>query len=80
MPRVWDYDPEELSKTEFGRLKLLERMVNYGPAEGELIDLAQVKANWDKLNLFTGPKRLMELLIWGKPRSLHRTKNSFWMK
>ena len=66
MPFIWDYDIEELKKTEQGRLLILERMINYGPSPGEKIPLAEVKKNWDKLQLFPLKKRLMELLIWGK--------------
>lgn len=79
MRAIWDYDPNELQKTAGGRLKLLERAVNFGPGVGEKIDLAQVKANWGKLHLFTGPRRLMELLIWGKLQSSTNIKSSFWM-
>ncbi len=79
MMTIWDYDPQELQKTAGGRLKLLERAVNFGPPAGEKINLAQVKTNWDKLHLFTGPRRLMELLIWGKLQSSPNIKSSFWM-
>lgn len=66
MPFIWDYDINELRKTKSGRLLILERMINYGPDEGEKINLSEVKKNWNKLNLDTLKKRLFELLIWGK--------------
>ena len=66
MPWLWDYNAKELVKTKSGRLKLLERSINYGPSKGEKIKLSEVKKNWTKLMLFPGPKRLMELLIWNK--------------
>lgn len=66
MALIWDYDVEELKKTPEGRLKILERKINFGPDKGEKISLKEVKENWDKLQLDRGPKRLMELLIWGK--------------
>lgn len=69
MVLVWDYDPEELAKTESGRIKLLERKINYGPGEGEKIKRSEVKKYWDKLSLFPERKRLMEFLIWGKTQS-----------
>ncbi len=59
---LWDYDYDELKKTEQGRIKILERMINYGPGEGEKINLADVKKYWDKLKLFPNAKRLMELM------------------
>lgn len=62
---LWDYDRKKLEKTEQGRLKILERMINYGPGD-EKIKLSEVKKNWDKLQLFPTRKRLFELLIWGK--------------
>lgn len=69
MAFIWDYDPEELKKTESGRILLLERMINFGPEKGEKIPVDKVKKYWDKLNLFPKNKRLMELLIWGKIQS-----------
>lgn len=62
---LWDYDKKELEKTESGRIKILERMINYGPGE-EKIKLSAVKKYWGRLNLFPTRKRLFELLIWGK--------------
>lgn len=76
---TWDYDVNELRKTEKGRIFLLERMINYGPGQ-EKIKLADVKKYWDKLELFPIRKRLLELLIWGKYLSLPRNKTSFWLK
>jgi len=64
-PYLWDYDEEELKKTEQGRIFILERMLNYGP-HGEKISLADVKRYWPKLDLFPNNKKLLELLIWGK--------------
>lgn len=65
-PYLWDYDEEELKKTEQGRMFILERMLNYGPGKGEKIDASLVKKYWDKLDLFPNKKRLLELLIWEK--------------
>lgn len=62
---IWDYDVNELKKTEEGRIKILERMINYGPGK-EKIKLEDVKKYWGKLKLKTKQKHLMELLIWGK--------------
>ncbi len=77
MPLVWDYDIKELKKTKSGRLLLLERAINYGPDKGEKIRLSEVKKNWDKLQLFPLSKRLFELLIWGKYRSLIQNKKLY---
>lgn len=78
MVHIWDYDINELKKTEKGRIIILERMINYGPGD-EKIKLADVKKYWDKLQLFTLQKRLLELLIWGKYISPIENKKSFWM-
>ena len=80
MPFIWDYDIKELEKTKSGRLLILERMINYGPSEGEKIPLKEVKKNWDKLHLFRLQKKLMELLIWGRYSSKTRSNKSFWIK
>lgn len=69
MPLIWDYDINELKKTKSGRLLILERLINYGPTDkGDKISLSEVKKNWEAIkdNLLPLPKRLMELLIWGK--------------
>ncbi|KKS69788.1 hypothetical protein A3A14_03050 [Candidatus Daviesbacteria bacterium RIFCSPLOWO2_01_FULL_43_38] len=79
MSYLWDYDRKELEKSKSGRLKILERMINYGPGD-EKIKLSEVKKNWDKLHLFPLQKRLFELLIWGKYNSSPKSSKSFWMK
>lgn len=66
MVYLWDYDEEELKKTEKGRIFILERMINFGPGKKK-IKLADVKKYWKKLHFRRpGAKQLFELLIWGK--------------
>ncbi|KKS95412.1 MAG: hypothetical protein UV73_C0018G0025 [Candidatus Gottesmanbacteria bacterium GW2011_GWA2_43_14] len=79
MALFWDYNATELRKTESGRIKILERMINYGPGK-EKISLADVKKYWNKLDLYEPQKHLLELLIWKKCLSSHTTKNSFSIK
>jgi hypothetical protein len=76
---LWDYDRKTLEKSEQGRILLLERMINYGPQKGEKINLVQVKKYWNKLQLFTLQKKLLELLIWGKYKSSPRNSKLFWI-
>ncbi len=71
---LWDYDEEELKKTEQGRILLLERAINYGPEKNEKLDSSLIRKYWSRLNLFPDNKRLMELLIWEKARFLPKTK------
>lgn len=78
MVYLWDYDEKELEKTEKGRIFILERMINYGPGKKK-ISLSQVRKYWNKLNLFTNRRRLLELLIWGKYLPSPKNKKSFWM-
>ena len=78
MVLMWDYDIEELKKTEAGRIKILERMINYGPGK-EKIKLSDVKKYWDKLDLYEPQRRLLEYMIWGKYSS-RKNKNSFSIK
>ncbi len=65
---IWDYDINQLRKTESGRLLMLERQINYGMflSDKDKIKLSEVKKNWKKLNLDSDRKRLFEFLIWGK--------------
>lgn len=79
MSYLWDYDKKALEKTKGGKLFLLERMINYGPGEGNKIKLSEVKKNWDKLHLFKLQRRLFELLIWGKYSSKPKS-NSLSLK
>lgn len=66
MVNMWDYDINELKKTEKGRIFILERMINYGPGK-EKIKLSMVKKYWDKLHFRNvNVKKLCELLVYGK--------------
>ena len=78
MVNIWHYDIEELKKTEGGRIKILERMINYGPGKDK-IKLSDVKKYWDKLDLYEPQRRLLEYMIWGKYSS-RKNKNSFSIK
>ncbi len=81
MALLWDYDEKELQKTESGRIKILERLINYGPTKKrEKIKLSLVKKYWDRLDLYWPQKRMLELLIWGKYRSSLKNKDSFSIK
>lgn len=77
---MWDYDINELKKTEEGRIFILERMINYGPGPGEKIKLSLVKKYWDRLDLYPDVKRLLEYLIWGKINPLPKSNNTFSIK
>ena len=78
MALLWDYDEKELQKTEEGRIKILERKLNFGPGK-EKIRLGQVKKYWNRLDLHPLSQRLFELLLWGKYQSSQRNKKRFWM-
>ena len=80
MVLIWDYDINDLRKTESGRRLILERMINFGPDKGEKIKLNLVKKYWNKLSLFRPQRRLLELLIWGKYQSSPVNKKSFRMR
>lgn len=68
MALIWDYDINELKKSESGRRLILERQINYGiyQSDKEKIRLSDVKKYWDKLQIDHRRRRLFELLIWGK--------------
>ena len=73
---LWDYDEEELKKTHSGRLKILERKINYGPPEGEAIDPVEVKKYWGELeeNLFPEKRDYYKLLLWGDSTRTPRSR------
>ena len=66
MVAIWDYDINELKKTEQGRILILERMINYGTylSDKEKISLGAVRKYWDKLKLEPKRRRFLELLLW----------------
>ena len=76
---LWDYNEKELKKTRLGRVKILERMINYGPGDKK-IKLSEVKKYWAELNLTPKAQCLFELLIWGKYQSSAKTKKRFFLK
>jgi hypothetical protein len=77
--QIWDYDEKELEKTEQGRIRILERMINFGPGKKK-IKLIEVKKYWDKLHLFHLQKRLFEILLWEKYNFTQKDRNSSLMK
>lgn len=62
---MWDYREKDLKKSQWGRLHILEHMINYGPGRKK-ISLSAVKKNWAKLELDPLRKHLFHYLIWGK--------------
>lgn len=80
MNSLWDYNKQDLEETEEGRIKILERKINFGPDKGEKIKSAEVKKYWDKLDLIPIRKRLLELLLWGHYLSSPKNSKSFFMK
>jgi len=63
MNYLWDYDENELKKTESGRIKILERQINYGTQNTQKISRSLVRKYWNRLNLFPLQKRLFELIL-----------------
>jgi len=78
-PYLWDYDYDELKKTEEGRIKILERMINYGPGK-EKIKLSLVKKYWPKLDLYEPQRYLLSILLGKKWPFLTQSKNKFSIK
>ena len=76
MVLIWDYDINELKKTESGRRLILERMINYGP-DGEKIKLSEVKKYWNELNIRKSSRQLFELLIGKENLPTLRLKKPF---
>lgn len=68
MPFIWDYDIKKLEKSETGRIKILERQINYGiyPSSKEKISLNAIKKYWKRLEIDPDRRRFLKLLIWGK--------------
>lgn len=63
---LWDYNENELKKSEKGRILLLERKINFGfyLSDKVKIKLSEVKKYWKKLNLDSSRRKLFELLLW----------------
>ena len=67
MNNLWDYDKKELKKTEEGRVKILERLINFGVylKDKQRIPISDVKKYWSKLKLDPGRKSFLKFIIWG---------------
>lgn len=63
---LWDYNEDELKKSEKGRILLLERKINFGfyLSDKVKIKISEVKKYWNKLNLDPSRRRLFKLLVW----------------
>jgi len=79
MSILWDYDERKLRKTKKGRMKIIERMINFGSG-GKKINLSEVKKFWPHLNLTERGRRLFELLLWGKYQSSPKTRKKLLVK
>lgn len=68
MNNLWDYDKKELEKTQKGRIKILERIINFGIylKDNEKIPVEEVKKYWSKLKLDPGRRNFLKFIIWGK--------------
>lgn len=68
MLHLWDYDKKELKKTRSGRLKILERKINFGVylKDKERISLKELKKNWNNLKIEPGRRNFFKFLLWGK--------------
>lgn len=68
MSNLWDYDKKELEKTEEGRIKILERMINYGIYlnDKEKIPVDEVKKYWHRLKIEPGRRNFLKFIIWRK--------------
>lgn len=68
MKNFWDYNKKELEKTEEGKIKILERIINFGVylKDKEKIPVDEVKKYWNRLKIEPGRKKFLEFIIWGK--------------
>ena len=71
MAFIWDYDRKELEKTEAGRIKILERTLNYGPEPEEKIKLSDVKNIGRNYNYFLKLKAYLSY-SYGANTSVHQ--------
>lgn len=80
MAHIWEYDINELKKSEDGRRLILERQINYGIdwEHGERIKLSEVKKHWNELDISSKSRQLFALLIWGKYLPSQKIKKSFF--
>lgn len=68
MVHLWDYDINELKKTEQGRIKILERKINFGfyLKDKKKISLKEIKKYWHRLNIEPSRRNFFKFIIWGK--------------
>ena len=64
MNNLWDYDKKELEKTEEGKMKILERTINFGVylKDKEKIKVEEVKKYWNKMTYSSGQAHEVSVL------------------
>ena len=65
MSNLWDYDKKELEKTEEGRIKILERMINFGVylKDKEKIPVNYLIKYWKKLHIEPGRRHFLKFIM-----------------
>ncbi len=65
---MWDYDENKLKKTESGRVKILERMINFGIylKNKEKLPISDIKKYWNILKIDSDKKKFLKYIIWAK--------------
>jgi len=68
MTNLWDYDLKELKKTKEGRIKILERLINFGVylSDKKKLPVKEIKKYWSKLKIDPGRKNFLKFIIWKK--------------
>jgi len=65
---MWDYDENKLKKIESGRVKILERLINFGVylKNKEKLPITDIKKYWSVLKIDPDKKKFLKFIIWAK--------------
>jgi hypothetical protein len=68
MTHLWDYDQKKLKKSKEGKIKILERMINFGIylSDKKKLPIKLIKKYWLKLKIDHGRRRFLKFILWKK--------------
>jgi len=68
MTHLWDYDQKKLEKSKEGKIKIIERMINFGiyPSDKKKLPVKLIKKYWSKLKIDPSRRKFLNFILWEK--------------
>jgi len=68
MTHLWDYDQKKLEKSKEGKIKIVERMINFGIylSDKKKLPVKLIKKYWSKLKIDPSRRKFLNFILWEK--------------